>query len=163
MGPARDHEARASETSERTGYRQHLQRAVSASAAPYGYTLTLWTCGAITMHAQGLPSTINAVSLLAGAVLAFAAVGTGAFGSINRAFAPNSGGNTRIWAGIHLPSVGGSVLLCSMIAHAFGGPLVWPAIGFVATGTYLLVLAAQFWIASHHRRQRERTTPPGGE
>lgn len=68
----------------RTDYRQHLRGVVAASAAPYGYTLTLWTTGAIATHAQQtLPTALEALLLLAGAVAGFGAVGAYAFGSIN--------------------------------------------------------------------------------
>src|SRR5690606_3996269 len=44
------------------GYRQQLRTAVAASAAPYGYTLTVWTAGAVTSHAeQAFPSPIDAL------------------------------------------------------------------------------------------------------
>ncbi|MQA14330.1 MAG: hypothetical protein GEV09_09195 [Pseudonocardiaceae bacterium] len=47
-------------------YRQYLRSSVAASAAPHGYTLTLWTCGAVTIHAEGaFPSTLDALLLLA--------------------------------------------------------------------------------------------------
>jgi hypothetical protein len=46
-------------------YRQQLRRVVAASAAPYGYTLTVWTSGAVATHAQGtLPTPLQAVLLL---------------------------------------------------------------------------------------------------
>ena len=57
-------------------YRQQLRAVVSASAAPHGYTLTLWTTGAITTHAEGgVPSAVDALLLLVGAVIGFGAVG----------------------------------------------------------------------------------------
>src|SRR4030095_9975506 len=64
-------------------YRHHLRAVVAASAAPYGYTLTLWTAGAVTSHAQGLPSALDALLLLAGAVTGFAAVGAVADGGLH--------------------------------------------------------------------------------
>lgn len=53
---------------DRSGYRRGVRAVVAASAAPYGYTLTLWTSGAVAAHAQGgLPSARDALFLLAGA------------------------------------------------------------------------------------------------
>lgn len=133
-------------------YRPHLQRAVSASAAPYGYTLTLWTCGAVASHAHGVPSTVDALLLLCGAVVAFGLLGFGAYGTIDGVLVPGMTGRVRVWAGVHLPSVGLSVLACSLIAHLTGGHYVWPIVGFTATTMYLLLLAAQFWLTTRFRR-----------
>ena len=75
-------------------YRQQLRSVVAASAAPYGYTLTVWTSGAAASHAQAaLPAPSQAMLLLVGAVLGFGTVGAVlgfgtvgafAFGGINQ-------------------------------------------------------------------------------
>lgn len=111
----------------------------------------------MTTHAQGsVPSTLDAVLLLCGAVLAFGLVGAGAFGSINQLIAPPDNLDVQVWAGIHLPSVGTSVQLCSIIVHVLPGQWMCPLIGFTATATYLLVLAAQFWMTTWKRKPRPR-------
>jgi hypothetical protein len=46
------------------------------SVAPYGYTLTVWTSGAVLTHARGIPSTADALLFMLGAVLGFALVGS---------------------------------------------------------------------------------------
>ena len=130
-------------------YRHHLRAVVAASAAPYGYTLTLWTTGAVASHAEGLPSAVDALLLLAGAVTGFAAVGAYAFGSVNEVLVPRIKGEVRVWGGVHLPSVGASIVLVALIIHALHGVSVWPVVGFVATATYLLVIGGQFWLATH--------------
>ncbi len=130
-------------------YRHHLRAVVAASAAPYGYTLTVWTAGAVTSHADGLPTGWDALLLLGGAVSGFAAVGAFAFGGINGVLMPGTAGEIRVWGGVHLPSVGSSILLVTLIAHVLDGPWVWPVVGFVATATYLLVIGVQFWLATH--------------
>jgi hypothetical protein len=134
----------------RSGYRQHLQAVVASSAAPYGYTLTLWTAGAITTHAQhAIPSSTDALLLLAGAVVGFGAVGAYAFGSINGVLAPGGHGDVRVWGGMHLPSVGLSILAVSVLNQMAHGHAIWPLVGFMSTATYLLVIGAQFWMAIH--------------
>lgn len=130
-------------------YRHHLRAVVAASAAPYGYTLTLWTAGAVTSHAEGLPSAVDALLLLAGAVTGFAVVGASAFGSINGVLMPGTRGEIRVWGGVHLPSVGSSTLLVALITQILHGVPVWPVVGFAATTTYLLVIGVQFWLATH--------------
>ncbi len=145
-------------------YRHHLRAVVAASAAPYGYTLTLWTAGAVTSHASGLPSALDALLLLAGAVAGFAAVGAFAFGGINGVLAPGTQGEIRVWGGLHLPSVGSSILLVWLISESVGGHLVWPVVGFTATATYLLIIGVQFWLATHrgHVPEPQEVDDPEG-
>jgi hypothetical protein len=145
-------------------YRHHLRAVVAASAAPYGYTLTLWTAGAVTSHTAGLPSALDALLLLAGAVSGFATVGAFAFGGINGVLAPGTRGEIRVWGGLHLPSVGSSILLVWLINESVGGHLVWPIVGFTATATYLLVIGVQFWLATHrgHVAEPQEADDPEG-
>src|SRR5829696_8864072 len=65
-----------------THYRRNLRAAVAFSAGPYGYTLTLWSTGAVLTGTHGIPTALSAVSFVVGAVLAFATVGVPAFGSL---------------------------------------------------------------------------------
>jgi hypothetical protein len=142
------------------GYRQHLRAVVAASTAPYGYTLTLWTAGAIATNAEGsVPATVDALLLLAGAVLGFGAVGAYAFGGINGVLAPGTRGDIRVWGGMHLPSVGASILLVTALSGVVHGRLLWPLVGFTATATYLIVIGAQFWLATHRAHVPEPVDP----
>ncbi|MEV6236639.1 hypothetical protein [Lentzea sp. NPDC051838] len=136
-------------------YRQQLRAVVSASAAPHGYTLTLWTAGAITTHAEGgVPSAVDALLLLVGAVTGFGAVGALAFGGVNRVLDGQAAG-VRVWGGLHLPSVGVSMVLVTVLTSVVHGHLAWPLVGGTATVAYLLVLAAQFRVAGHSGRTEE--------
>lgn len=74
----------------RAAYRPALRAAVAASAAPYGYTLTIWTSGAVLSHARGIPSAVEALLFLAGAVAAFALVGGLPVGGPPQRLAPRS-------------------------------------------------------------------------
>ena len=135
------------------GYGQSLRSSVAASAAPHGYTLTLWTTGAVTIHVEGrFPSTLDALLLLVGAAAGFGLVGTLAFGSIRAALGPSTSPTVAVWGGLHLPSVGAGILLCSLLAHLVSGHGIWPLVGFTATTTYLLVLGGQFWLATRQAR-----------
>lgn len=137
------------------GYRKHPRSIVAASAAPYGYTLTVWTAGAVTSHAEGIPSSLDALLLLAGAVLAFGAVGAIAYGGVNSSLTSEPRSEIRIWGGIHLPSVGASILLVTLVNSLVHGHTVWPVVGFSATATYLLVIGIQFHIATSRTRRTQ--------
>lgn len=132
-------------------YRAHLQAAVATSAAPYGYTLTIWTSGAVVTHARGIPTALDAVLFLAGAVVGFAVVGALAHGSATRVLRAPQEPTVRLWGGFHLPSVGLAIGGAALVAAVVHGALAWPLVGFLATCLYLVVLAAQFTIADARR------------
>jgi hypothetical protein len=133
-------------------YRTHLQAAVATSAAPYGYTLTVWTSGAVTMHAQGIPSTLEALLFLAGAVAGFAVVGAAAHGSPAQVLRVSHDTRVRLWGGFHLPSVGAAIGAVALVSELIDGSFAWLLVGLLATSIYLLVIAAQFTVADDRMR-----------
>ena len=135
-------------------YREHLRTAVGSSAAPYGYTLATWTTGAVLTHAYGLPTTIDALLFMAGAVLAFAVVGVGAFGGMGTRFA-HAPREAALWGSFHFLSVGGAIGAAALVSYLLGGRVGWTVAPFASTVTYLLVLGAQF-SAADRRDPRER-------
>ena len=66
----------------------------------------------------------------------------------------------RVWGGLHLPSVGVSMALVTVLTSEVHGHLVWPLVGGSATVAYLLVLAGQFRVAGRLGRAEEDL--PGG-
>ena len=128
---------------------------MAASAAPYGYTLTIWTSGAVVTHARGIPTAVEALLFLAGAVLGFAAVGAAAHGGAARVLRAPREPTVRLWGSFHLPSVGLAIGGAALVAALVQGILAWPLVGFLATCLYLIVIAAQFTIADATRRQSD--------
>lgn len=128
-------------------YRDHLQAAVANSAAPYGYTLTIWTSGAVTTHARGIPTAAEALLFLVGAVAGFATVGAAAHGSARRVLHAPENPGVRLWGGFHLPSVGLAIGAAALVDDLVHGALAWPLVGFAVTVIYLVVIAAQFTFA----------------
>jgi hypothetical protein len=133
-------------------YRSAVRTTVVASAAPYGYTLTIWTSGAVLSHARGIPNTGEALLFLIGAVAAYALVGGLAFVGAEEALKPHP---TRavVWGGLHIFSVGFAIGAASVVAHTIRNPLAWPLGGFLATAVYLVGSALQlaFAYATHRR------------
>jgi hypothetical protein len=134
------------------GYRAHLQSTVAASAAPYGYTLTIWTSGAVTTHARGVPTALQAVLFLLGAVLGFGLTSAIAYGGPTRVFAPRQHGLVRLWGAFHLFSVGLAIAAVAVIVELVDSPVAWLLVGLVATATYLMAIAAQFTLADTPRK-----------
>jgi hypothetical protein len=131
------------------GYRAHLKTTVATSAAPYGYTLTIWTSGAVTTHVHGVPSAWEALLLLIGAVLGFAVAAAVAHGGPRATLSSDADHSAvRIWGGFNLVSVGGAIGLATAAAAALDDPVVWVVVGFVSTAIYLLLTAGQFMLAA---------------
>lgn len=126
---------------------------VATSAAPYGYTLTIWTSGAVTTHARGIPTTVEALLFLGGAVAGFALVGALAHGSATRVLRTAAEPTVRLWGGFHLPSVGLAIAGSTLVVAVVHGVIAWPVVGFLATCIYLVVIAGQFTIADSRGRQ----------
>jgi hypothetical protein len=123
-----------------------LRATVAASAAPYGYTLTVWTSGAVLSHARGIPSAAAALLFLAGAVAAYALVaGLAVRGSQQRLVLEPR--HAAVWGGLHLFSVGLAIGAASLVAQFVTNPAAWPLGGFLATALYLIVSAGQLAFA----------------
>jgi hypothetical protein len=133
-----------------------LRAAVAASAGPYGYTLTVWTSGAVLSHAQGIPSAGEALLFLAGAVAAYALVAGVAAGGTRRLV--SNPAHAAVWGGLHLFSVGpaiGAAWLDSQLTSL----AAWPVGGFAVTAIYLILSAGQLAVAHAARpgsAQRQR-------
>lgn len=130
----------------RVRYRSALRATVAASAAPYGYTLTIWTTGAILSHARGIPNTGEALLLLIGAVAAYALVGGVAFGGLSEHLVPEPS-RAAVWGGLQFFSVGLAIGAATVVAHVVEGIAAWPVDGFLVTAIYLLASASQLTLA----------------
>jgi len=145
-------------------YKSALRATVAASAAPYGYTLTIWTTGAILSHARGIPGTADALLLLVGAVGAYALVGGIAFGGLSEHLVPEPA-RAAVWGGLQFVSVGLAIAAATIVAHAIQSPAAWPVDGFLVTALYLLTSASQLTLAHAPLRRRARSgaMPPGDD
>jgi hypothetical protein len=132
-------------------YKSALRATVAASAAPYGYTLTIWTSGAVLSHARGIPTSADALLFLVGAVAAYALVGGVAFGGFSEQLAPEPA-RSVMWGGLHLFSVGLAIGAATLVAHIVQGTAAWPLGAFLVTALYLLASASQLAVAHVSRR-----------
>jgi hypothetical protein len=126
----------------RDRYRHSLRKAVGTSAGPYGYTLTIWTTGAVLVHARGMPTTVEALLFMVGAVIGFTVVGAAAFRS-NPSVRGHGTSHPVLWGSFHFVPVAASVGAASLVAHFIHGASTWPLAGFTATALYLTFVAAQ--------------------
>jgi hypothetical protein len=127
-------------------YRRNLRSAVGTSAAPYGFTLAVWSTGAITSSFRSSPGPPQVLVFIVGVVLAFAVVGALAYGGIRG----HSGGqlhSVELWGNFHIPAVGLSVAVATLTGYLVSSGLAWFLCPFLATGTYLSMLGLEFTFA----------------
>jgi hypothetical protein len=115
---------------------------VSASAAPYGYTVSVWSSGAILIRYHSNPTVGDVLLFAVGALTGFALLGLVAHGKL-RQTAPLAPGPERVIAGaLHWFAVGvalGAVVLIAQISSW----VAWPLGSFAATGLCLLAAGLQ--------------------
>ncbi len=159
---------RGDDTSMRSGFRRRegtarfgpaLRSTVAASAFPYGYTLTIWTSGAVLAHTRGAPSTVDALLYMAGAVAGFLAVAVAAFRGFRIRTDP--GPTTfSLWDAAHFGSIGGAIGVAVLVAHLVHARPAWAIDGFLATSVYLTGTALQLAVGrAFFRETEERATP----
>ena len=127
-------------------YTSSLRTTVAASAAPYGYTLTIWTSGAVLSHAHGIPNGGDALIFLIGAVAAFVLIGGLVFGGLSDPIVVEQS-RTVVWGGLHFVSVGAAIGVAWFVGRVVASAAVWPIGGFLVTALYLLGSALQLTIA----------------
>lgn len=142
-------------------FSQTLGRVDGLLAAPYGYTVSLWTAGAAASVHFGLPGPGEILSFATGAVGAFLLLGYWGRKHLDREV-PG-----------HVPSVivaNGVALIAAVVVSLVCTLLPWPLAGFGASGftvtlTYGLSLAAFLTFAPQvlHRPQPAGMTPPPKE
>ena len=126
--------------------RRSFATIASASAAPYGYTITIWSSGALLLHYRGAPRVWEVFLFVVGGVAAFAGLSLLGRGAIEHSRQIPQGPE-RVLAGVlDVFAVGLAVGAACLIAM-IGNPVAWPLASFAATLTYLCVLTLQLVIA----------------
>lgn len=127
-------------------YRKDLRGILGASAGPYGYTLSIWGGGSMLSYVYGTPNPVQVFLFLAGAVAAFAVVGTLAFGGAGKEFdAPAS--TIELFGSFHFASVGLAVAAALLATQFIPTYLGWPLGAALSTAVYLLVVGAEHSLA----------------
>jgi hypothetical protein len=125
-------------------YRAALKSAARSSAVPYGYTLTVWSSGAVLMRSHGAPPVADVFLFLAGGVAAFVAI---ALLSAAGGEPPEPSAADLLTAGaLNVVAVAGSVAAAALVAE-IGGAVAWPLGAFAATLVYLLLSSLELLVA----------------
>ncbi|MGH2920196.1 MAG: hypothetical protein ACRDLS_16620 [Solirubrobacteraceae bacterium] len=132
----------------------HLRTAMAtiatASAAPYGFTISLWSTGALLIHYHGIPRPGEVFLFVAGALVGFGVVGAAAHGAL-RTEGPLRVGQGHIVTGLlHWFAVGLAVGTVALVAP-LTGVIAWLLGSFIATSLYLTAASLQLAIATQSR------------
>ena len=123
---------------------------VSASATPYGYTVSLWSSGALLIDRHHFPGVGDVFLFAGGALAGFTLLGLIAHGRPWAAAAPATGPEGVIVGVLHWFAVGvavGAVALLAMIPSW----VAWPVGSFAATILYLLGASAQLALVANRK------------
>jgi hypothetical protein len=131
-----------------TGLRQNLRGSLAAAAAPYGYTLSIWSCGAVSMHTLGSPAPGEVLLFLGGAALGFGLLALAVFRAFVVDLETPDSKRLSLLGTVHILSAGSAVLAVWGATAAIDGTLGWPVAGFLATVLYILVTGIQVTLLS---------------
>lgn len=114
-----------------------LATLASASAAPYGYTISIWSSGAILVHYRGAPNVGDVFLFAAGALAGYTLIGLLVHRRL-RAVGPTHSAPERVLAGVlHWFAVGAALGAVALLAQ-IDSPLAWLLSMFAATTIYLV-------------------------
>lgn len=128
-------------------YRRGLRAAVAGGARAYGFTLVIWTTGALAIQECGRPGVAAAFAFLAGALLGMAAIVFVSFGG-PRATWEDRGIVSRAYGAVHLGSVAAAVAAGWLLTALLHGPLAFLAASLVAVVVYNLLLGLELALSS---------------
>jgi hypothetical protein len=131
-----------------SGVRRQLRSSVVESAAPYGYTLTIFGTGSVAEYMIGKPHVFEVLIYIAGAVAGFLAVAALAYGRPTIRLRKPQPGPEAIWGHAHLVSAGAAVGASWAFLQVLSTNVAWTIVGFLTTVVYLLLSAIQAALAS---------------
>lgn len=123
-------------------YRRALRAAVGAGAKAYGFTLVIWTTGALTVTEHGLPRSVDALAFLGGALLAEALTIVVCFGGLRSTWG-DVGLTRRAYGAIHLGAVALAVVAGWLVAATVHGTLGFFGAALTAVVIYNFLLALE--------------------
>lgn len=129
----------------------------------YGFTLIIWTTGALAFAEHGLPRAEDALAFLGGALVGMALIVTLSFGGLRSTWA-DIGLVQRAYGAIHVVSVVAAVLAGWLVAALLPGLVAFLGASLVAVVVYNLVFAVEVALSVTDAQELEPpSTPPGVE
>lgn len=123
---------------------------VAASAAPYGYTISIWSSGALLMHSHGTPRVGDVFAFLAGALTGFGLLALFAHGALARTESLDHLSDRVLAGAMHWFAAGAAVGIVALVAMLDGWE-AWPLGSFAATSVYIFGASIQLAAVAHRR------------
>lgn len=130
--------------------RAALSSIVVSSAAPYGYTLAIWSSGALILRARGLPTVAEILLFVAGAIVGFNVLGLIVEETLGQTMSIENRRDRLLAGGLDWLALGvvvGAVSLLSEIPSW----VPWLVGPLAATLLYLLIASLQLTALAIHR------------
>jgi hypothetical protein len=129
------------------GFASALNTLVSSSAAPYGYTISVWSSGAVLMHFRGPPNVGDVFAFAAGALAGFTLIGLFVHSRLGTMNEPHSSKDRTLAGVLHWFAIGVTLGAVALIAE-IPSWVAWPLAMFAATTIYLLGASVQLAVVS---------------
>ncbi len=130
---------------DKSDLRSAFESLLGSSATPYGYTLTIWSSGALLMHFRGSPGVGEVFLFLAGALLAFTLLSFAGQLLAEPVRRPSPVALDRTGM-LHWFAVGASVGAVALVGMLKSW-VSWPLGAFLATTLYLCIATVQLAFA----------------
>jgi hypothetical protein len=130
--------------------RSSLARIVRASAAPYGYMLTIWSFTAVLVQFHGTPGAGDLLIFVAGAIAGFNLMGVVSL-AVTANARPVACSRDRVLAGLLDPVAVGAVVGAVSAISVIHGWLPWLVGLLAATVLYLLIASVQLALLAARR------------
>jgi hypothetical protein len=122
---------------------------LQGGALPYGYTITIWSTGAVLTGKHGSPGVGFVFLFAVGAIAGFAAVAL--IGAMSRSEPLEPAPRDLLVTGVtHVAAVGASIGATALIAD-MRNRVAWPLAAFAATAIYLAVASLELQLAHRSR------------
>jgi hypothetical protein len=93
---------------------------VAASAAPYGYTISIWSSGAVLMHSHGTPGVADVFAFLAGALTGFGLLALFSRGAVTTMESLDHAPDRVLAGAMHWLAAGAAVGTVALVAKLHG-------------------------------------------
>ena len=136
-------------------FRAGFLTVIAASAAPYGYTLAVWSSGAVLLVSRGKPTVGDVFLFIAGGLAAFGILGALIQGELARRETRDRRRDRVLAGAFDWISVGGAVGAAALIAE-IPSWVAWPLAAFTATIVYFTAFGLQLALVTLRQRASSR-------
>jgi hypothetical protein len=151
VGQAREEQTEARSEQPPHPFQSGVGAVVVASAAPYGYTLAIWSSGAVLLASRGKPTVGEVFLFIAGALAGFGILGGFIIGRLAEQTTSYRGRDRVIAGAFDWIAVGAAVGAAALIAQ-IAGWVAWPLAAFAATALYFSAFGLQLAFVALTRR-----------